>query len=275
MPKSTKKFVLSNSNLNSHGFRMLTSGADLSDFMRNPIMYWMHIYPEPEKPNGLLPIGFWDEIKIEGDNITAIPNFDDSDEFAMKIYQKVEHGTLRACSVGAFPLETSETDKVPGQTKPTYKRWQLKEASIVDRGSNTDAVVTLNAKRGLLTILSESSVSGLMPALNENAYNQKTVDILNNALSVGKINNEEAEIYLKMVTDENSLKVIVDMINIKPIDVKKLEGLYSKDILRKSQLSFDEIKMKEPGGTEPLQRLAPEIYKSKFMERHGRLPQVV
>ncbi|MBU0695954.1 MAG: hypothetical protein KKE39_05445 [Bacteroidetes bacterium] len=275
MPKSSKKFLLSNSKLNSHGFRMLTSGADLSDFLNNPIMYWMHTYPDSEKPDGLLPIGFWSDIKIEGDNITAIPNFDDLDDFAMKIYQKVEHGTLRACSVGALPLETSESDKVPGQTKPTYIRWQLKEASIVDRGSNSDAVVTLNAQRGLITVLSESSLNGLIEPPVLGAYNQKTLDILNNAISVGKITNEEAEKYMTMISDEVSLKVIVDLINVKPINVKKLEGLYSKEILRKAQLSWDEIKMKEPGGTEPLQRLAPEIYKSKFMERHGRLPQVV
>jgi hypothetical protein len=275
MPKSSKKFVLSNGRLNSQGFRMLTSGADLSDFIANPIMYWMHSYPDPDKANGLLPIGFWEEIKMEGDNITAIPNFDGSDEFAMKIYEKVEHGTLRSCSVGALPLETSDLDKVPGQTKPTYKKWKLIEASIVDRGANSDAVVTLNSKRGLLTVLSDTPLNGLVPALLDGVYNQKTLDILNNALMVGKINDAEAESYLRTITDEASLKEAVKVINNKPINIVKLEGMFSKEVLRKSQLSWDEIKMKEPGGFEPLQRLAPEIYKSKFLEKHGRLPQLV
>lgn len=275
MPKSSKKFTLSNSKLNSHGFRMLTSGVDLSDFIANPIMYWMHIYPDAEKPDGLLPIGFWDDIKIEGDNITAYPNFDDSDEFGMKIYQKVEHGTLRACSVGAIPIETSDLDKVPGQIKPTYKRWKLQEASIVDRGANSEAVATLYAKMGLMPVLSEPMQNGLVQEPLKGAYSQKTLDVLNNALLVGKINNEEAEKFLGMIKDEGTLKIIVDLINVRLIDVVKLQGIYTKDILRKSQLSWDDIERKEPGAFEPIRRLAPEIYKSKFLEKHGRFPQVI
>ena len=169
MPKSSKRFTISDSRLNSHGFRMLTSGADIEDFKNNPIMYWMHVYPTGEKPDERLPIGFWEDIQVEGDKITAIPNFDDSDTFAMTVYNKVEHGTLRACSAGAEPVELSSdsADLVKGQTLPTFIKWILREASIVDRGSNAGAVAL--------------KIGGRLITLNDDAS-----DILNSLLTTQK-----------------------------------------------------------------------------------------
>lgn len=170
MPKSTKRFTISDSRLNSHKFRMLTSGADLTDFIANPIMYWMHTYPLGDSADELLPIGFWDDIKIEGDKITAIPNFDDSDAFAMKIYNKVEHGTLRACSAGAEPkpngLSANPADMLPGQTLPTFTQWWLREASICDRGSNAGAVaLRINGK---MVTLSDNNANDVIQSLQKN-----------------------------------------------------------------------------------------------------------
>ena len=144
MPKSTKRFILSNSDLNMHGFRVLTEGVDLSEFEKNPVMLWMHERADgtPEK----MPIGFWEELKIDGDNITGVPNFDDNDPMAMKIYHKVEHGTIRAASAGVLPVKLSSepADMVTGQTLPTFKKSKFKEASLCDIGSNAGAVSLYN-----------------------------------------------------------------------------------------------------------------------------------
>lgn len=202
MPKSTKRFVISDSRLNSHGFRMLTSGADLTDFLANPIMYWMHIYPTGEKKDELLPIGFWEDVKVEGDKITAVPVFDDNDSFAMTIYNKVEHGTIRACSAGAEPkpggLSVDPSVMLEGQELPTFTKWWLREASICDRGSNTGAVAV--KLKGSMVTLSDKSADFLKEQLNEFLNNPKeqmkittlTAPAISAMLSALKLNADTA-----------------------------------------------------------------------------------
>lgn len=145
MARIDKKFVLSTSQLNSHKFRCMTDGADLTDFIANPIMYWMHQGPAGKSADELMPIGFWEDIKKEGDEITAYPNINDADPFALKIGKMVEHGTVRAASIEAEPLEIDADKKnwLPGQKLPTLTRFRIGEASIVDRGSNKGALVKL------------------------------------------------------------------------------------------------------------------------------------
>lgn len=142
MPKSSKRFVLHTEALNYQGFRMLTSGCDMGDFEKNPVMLFNHISPEGNSPEQIMPIGHWEDITVKDGVISAVPVFDDRDEFALSIYNKVETGALRMCSVGALPLETSDDPALalPGQTGETVTRWKLKECSIVAFGANPDAL---------------------------------------------------------------------------------------------------------------------------------------
>lgn len=130
-----RSFVLSDESLNTQGYRMLTSGADLEQFKKNPVMLYIHDDWE-------LPIGRWENIRKEGDKILADPVFDLEDEKAKKIAGKVERGFIKMASIGAWPLEFSEDPSVmlPGQTWPTITKWRVREASIVPIGSNHNAV---------------------------------------------------------------------------------------------------------------------------------------
>lgn len=143
MARIDKKFVLSTSQLNSHKFRCLTEGADLADFIANPIMYWLHKTPDDKEAT--MPIGFWEDIKVEGDEITAYPNINDSDPFALSIGKMIEHGTVRSASIEADPIEldTNKKNWVEGQKLPTLKKYRIGEASVVDRGSNKGAIAKL------------------------------------------------------------------------------------------------------------------------------------
>ena len=252
MPKSTKRFILSNSNLNGHGFRMLTSGADLTDFIVNPIMYWMHAYPTGEKVDEHLPIGYWTDIKIEGDNITAVPVFDDSDPFAMKIYKKVEHGTLRATSAGALPkpggLSSDPADMVAGQTLPTFKYWWLKECSICDRGSNTGAIVTLFNKTAI--VLAAGATTSKMTArqLVTQAYNE------------GKIQVLEIRDYRKLA--EHQFESTANL-----FETIRPGAVFTKSLLGKSWDQLD-----SSNELETLKKWEPEIYNNKFKEKFGYAP---
>ncbi len=141
MPKS---FIITDESLNNHGFWLPLAGAELDQFRKNPIMLWMHKRPSTwnSTQGEVLPIGYWDNIRIEGDKLLADPVFDENDEFAMKIADKVEHGTLRMASAGIKVIETSVDVKnlKPGQTTETPIKWCLREASIVDIGANNNSL---------------------------------------------------------------------------------------------------------------------------------------
>jgi hypothetical protein len=152
-----KTFVLHDESVNSHGYWMMTSGCDLSQFEKNPIMLWNHnrVWADTRETN--LPIGHWENVQVKGKQILADAVFD-PDEFSQTIAKKVEAGTLRMSSVGAVAIETSEDAKhiKPGQRYATVLKWKLKEASIVNIGANDNALVALyDDNTGALLTLSD------------------------------------------------------------------------------------------------------------------------
>ena len=66
-------FVLHDETVNTYGFRMLTSGANLEEFRKNPVILLNHKDWE-------LPIGRWENIRIEGTQILADALFDEKDD---------------------------------------------------------------------------------------------------------------------------------------------------------------------------------------------------
>lgn len=156
-------FVLHDETVNTYGFRMLTSGANLEEFRKNPVILLNHKDWE-------LPIGRWENIRIEGTQILADALFDEKDDVAVKIADKVEGGFLRMASMGAWPPEEvsdAEELKLPGQTLPTVTRWTAREASIVTIGANHNALVLFDRQTGKpLDLTDASTVIRLMDRLN-------------------------------------------------------------------------------------------------------------
>lgn len=137
-------FVLHDESVNTYGFRMLTSGANLEEFRKNPVLFLNHKDWE-------LPIGRWENIRIEGTRILADAVFDENDEEAIKVMKKVETDFVRMASVGAWPPEeVSDAPelKLPGQTMPTVTRWTVREASVVTIGANHNALVMYDRQTG-------------------------------------------------------------------------------------------------------------------------------
>ena len=95
MKKSSKRLIISTHAKNKVGFRTRTAGIDLAGFTANPLLLWMHKRPTGERTDEVLPLGYWDDVKLNGEELSGVPVFDDKDEFAMKIYHKVENGTIR------------------------------------------------------------------------------------------------------------------------------------------------------------------------------------
>ncbi len=156
-------FVLHDETVNTYGFRMLTSGANLEEFRKNPVILLNHKDWE-------LPTGRWENIRIEGTQILADALFDEKDDEAVKIADKVEGGFLRMASMGAWPPEEVSDAaelKLPGQTLPPVTRWTAREASIVTIGANHNALVLFDRQTGKpLDLTDASTVIRLMDRLN-------------------------------------------------------------------------------------------------------------
>jgi hypothetical protein len=136
-----KKFICSDNGINSYGFRVLTSGIDLSGFKKNPVGLFNHCNDDDD-PSYNGPICIWPDLAVEGDTLTGTPTFDMKDLKAAEIARKVEEGFLNAASIGFQILAISEdpADMLPGQTLPTITKCRLMEISIVDIPSNMNAV---------------------------------------------------------------------------------------------------------------------------------------
>ena len=149
--KSSKRLVISTQAANGHGFRTRTAGIDLTDFNNNPLLLWMHKRPTGESTTEVLPLGYWDDIQLNGEELSGVPVFDASDAFAMKIYNKVENGTIRMASAGLKP-------KPDGFREQDDELWlwesSLFEASLCDIGSNKEALAVslYNADAELVTL---------------------------------------------------------------------------------------------------------------------------
>lgn len=125
------KVVLSDEGINKYGFRVLTDGLDITEFMKNPVMFYKH-------DRDLLPIGKWINIEKKDGKLIGEPDFDMTDPFAIQIKQKWDAGILNSASIGFNVMSISEEPKdlLKGQTRPTVLTSRLDEASITDIPGN-------------------------------------------------------------------------------------------------------------------------------------------
>ena len=175
MAVNSKRVRISNSNLNSYGTRLLTSGADISQYERNPVMLYMH-------QRGSV-VGYMKNIQVEGDDITAEPVFDEATDLSKQCKQQFEFGSLRMVSAGADIVEMSDDPSVlvQGQTCPTITKWKLFEVSLVDIGANDDAIVL--RKDGRKIELGHGGLSNL-PIIN-NKPKKEDMELKTLALQLG------------------------------------------------------------------------------------------
>ena len=155
-----KDVIISTEAVNSYGSRVLTSGIDLSQYERNPVLLWMHRRSwEP----GAMPIGKVENLRIEDGKLIGTPVFDQNDDFAKRIESKWENGYLRMASAGLETVETSPDPALvlPGQTRVTVTRSKLVEVSIVDIGGNDEALQLCGADGKLLKLAAGEDNPGL------------------------------------------------------------------------------------------------------------------
>jgi hypothetical protein len=228
--KMAKEVVISNSTLNSYKFRILTSGIDISQFQRNPILLWCHNRPWRGTTDEVLPIGRVENLRIDGDNLIGTPVFDEKDDFAKKIKLKWDRDMLRMVSAGLDPIEMSDDPSVlvTGQTRPTITRCRLREVSIVDIGANDDALALYNEK-GLI----ELSAGGMDLILPEIALK----DDLNNNV---KKNMKTIAVKLGLPETATEAEILAE-IGVVQLSAKKAESLQEEMDRQRDQAITDEV----------------------------------
>ncbi len=161
----TRRVRISNESLNSYGTRVLTSGMNVEQYNRNPVLLYMH-------ERGQV-IGYVKDLKVEGDEVTGELMFDEASELSIRCKKQWEFGSLKMVSVGIDILETSDAPEflVQGQTAPTITKSKLFEVSLVDIGANDDAIVL--QKDGVRLTLGKNAAEVLPLLHSNNNKNQK------------------------------------------------------------------------------------------------------
>ncbi len=177
MASKTFTFVLSDESLNSYGFRVLTDGIDTSLFEKNPIALWVHARSYGwDKNREPLPIGKWVNLRRDGKKLIADLEFDEDDDFAVSLMKKVEKGIINMVSAGLRAVTTSDDPSVliKGQTRPTVVQSLLMECSLVDIGSNRNAL-RLQDEFGADINLSDRDSNHMLPLLRD--INSQNLDM--------------------------------------------------------------------------------------------------
>lgn len=171
-----KRVRISNDRLNSYGTRVLTAGIDVEQYKRNPVLLYMH-----ERGNV---IGYVKDIKVEDNEVTGEPVFDEASELSRRCKKQWEFGSLKMVSAGLDIIELSERPEhlLPGQTRPTITASKLFEVSIVDIGANDDAIVL--KKDGTVINLGKDGEC-FLPLLNIKQKKQKEMEQKMLALQLG------------------------------------------------------------------------------------------
>lgn len=179
----SKRVRITNERLNSYGTRVLTSGMDVEQYNRNPVLLYMH-------ERGQV-IGYVKDLRVEGDEVTGELMFDEATELSRQCKKQWEFGSLKMVSVGIDILDTSEDPQflVQGQTSPTITKSKLFEVSLVDIGANDDAIVLRRQdyRHGEhpTGMFSKVTAMPLLRDISSNPKNKKEMDLKKLALQLG------------------------------------------------------------------------------------------
>lgn len=198
----SKRIRLSNERLNSYKFRVLTSGIDLEQYQRNPVLLYMH-----ERGNV---IGIVKDLKVENNELTGELFFDEASELSKRCKKQYEVGSLRMASIGFDPQEVSSAPEllVEGQERPTVTKCKLVEVSLVDIGSNDDAIAM--SHDGVRVELANDG-NCVLPLLN-NQNNNKEMDYKKIAQQLGLPETaDEATILAKIAELKNCSEELVTL----------------------------------------------------------------
>jgi hypothetical protein len=132
-------FIVCNGSL-VRGYKIICEGIQTARFAKNPAMFFNHNYYDKVA----VPIGRWENLRLENGTWLADAVFDTKDEFAQKIAQKVADGFLKGASITIKPLSYEKEYFIDSEGNEDYRyniaTSELIEISIVSIPEFADAV---------------------------------------------------------------------------------------------------------------------------------------
>lgn len=225
----TKRVRISNESVNSYGTRVLTSGMNVEQYSKNPVLLYMH-------ERGQV-IGYVKDLLVENGEVTGELVFDEASELSVRCKKQWEFGSLKMVSVGIDILETSEDAEflVQGQTAPTITKSKLFEVSLVDIGANDDAIVLRKSLTPAPSPEGEGNWSGMkfekitaMPSLKTiiNPKNQKTK----------KMDQEKLALELGLPKDADEATITAELARLKAAGAESETLRQERDTLRAARI---------------------------------------
>ena len=140
--------VISTNEIDRDGEIILPSGAELENYLKNPVVLWAHSYGTPPIARTL-----W--MKQGRKAITAKIKFADTDR-AEEVYQLFKGGFMKAFSIGFIPKDShtptpEEIKKKPelADARRIFDKWELLEFSAVPVPANPSALATAVKTKGI------------------------------------------------------------------------------------------------------------------------------
>lgn len=268
----SKRVRITNESVNSYGFRVLTSGIDLEQYRRNPVLLYMH-----ERGNV---IGYVKDLQVENGEVTGELVFDEASELSIRCKKQFEVGSLRMVSVGLDPKETCGAPELllEGQTRPTVTKSKLVEVSLVDIGANDDAIRMYN--EGTAIELGKDG-NCLLPLLSNNPINQTTMDLKKLALQLGLPETaDEATVFAKIAELQKeagasvTLKAENDKLKLAGITTLVDKAITEKKITVENKEHF--LNLGKTIGAEELEKtlaaMSPNVKLSGIISHQGGSP---
>lgn len=239
-----KKVRISDESVNCYGTRVLTSGIDLTQYQRNPVLLYMH---ERGKVVGLVK-----NLEVKDGELLGELVFDKASPLSVQLEKQYQFGSLRMVSAEFRILETSG-DKalmMEGQTYETVTRSELFEVSAVDIGGNDNALVLSDKAGNEISLVGGKDGKGLLPLLdnvsNNNPLKKSTeMETKYLALLLGlAATATEAEVSTKL----DELKLAQQQVKTLEQQVKTLQDQQDKLALSAiTQVVEDAVKQKRIG----------------------------
>lgn len=189
------KFILNDeTKINTYGFKVRTSGIDLSRFAGNPVMLNQH------ESHTSAVIGRWINTHVEGANLVAETEFDVNDPIANLLAGKVERGFIKGASIG---VRFDENDMVVSANGTLELiKCVLMECSICAVPSNPNSI-SLYSNDG--NLLNEKQVKKSLLTLNAKSTIKTDMDLLQEILKMLNLPTD--------TSNEDALKAIETLIN--------------------------------------------------------------
>ena len=208
------EFIISTSTRDRHKTILNPEGWNLDNYRKNPIVGYQHnIYGSmfgDDNPDMLL--GHSEVYLDTAGDLIGVPEFEPEDinPLAAKIAKKIKFGTIRATSVGFYPLANDKGEEgyygkgaeARGKENETYYFYgqELLEWSIVNLPSNPDAI-----KNAIPKDKAEFIKHILTEALGDKFNEKLTVKGILGILSGGDLE--------KMIEEDTGVKMSADVIN--------------------------------------------------------------